>query len=63
MPWLRPSKAGAGGQAVFTPHDVADPGDDQLGRIRLGKVFGASLLMSSWKFPTSYHAPEGAQAF
>lgn len=37
-----------------TPQDVADPGDDLLGRIRLGKVLAGTLLKPSWKFPSSY---------
>ncbi|QGG40992.1 hypothetical protein [Aeromicrobium yanjiei] len=39
---------------TFTPQDVADPGDDLLGRIRLRKVFAGTLLEPSWKFPSSY---------
>lgn len=58
-----PSKeAGAAGQTAFTPQDVADPGEDLLGRIRLGKLFGGALLMSSWKFPKSYEPAEGENA-
>ncbi|MRJ77926.1 hypothetical protein GEV29_15390 [Aeromicrobium sp. SMF47] len=33
---------------------MADPGDDLLGRIRLGKVLAGTLLKPSWKFPSSY---------
>jgi hypothetical protein len=55
-----PSKqSGDVGQAVFIPKDVADPGEDQLGRIRLGKQFASALLTSSWKFPTSYEPVSG----
>jgi len=52
-----PSKEGASaGAPAFTPQDVADPGEDQLDRIRRGKVFAGSALKSSWKYPTSYES-------
>jgi hypothetical protein len=58
-----PSKESDGaGQTAFTPRDVADPGDDLLGNIRLGKLFAGALLKSSWKFPTSYEAASGDTA-
>jgi hypothetical protein len=49
----------AAGQTAFTPQDVADPGEDLLGRIRLGKLFASALLKSSWKFPKSYETDTG----
>jgi hypothetical protein len=48
------SKERASGETAFTPQDVADPGEELLGRIRVGKLFAGALLKSSWKFPTSY---------
>jgi hypothetical protein len=52
-------EAGAGDETAFTPQDVADPGEDLLGRIRLGKLFASALLKSSWKFPKSYETDTG----
>ena len=49
------SKATAAAEkAAFTPQDVADPGEDLLGRVRVGKLFPGAVLKSSWKFPASY---------
>jgi hypothetical protein len=49
----------AAAQTAFTPRDVAEPGEEQLGNIRLGKVFAGAVLKSSWKFPTSYEPVSG----
>jgi hypothetical protein len=46
-------------QTSFTPKDEADPGDDLLGRIRLGMKFAGTPLKASWKFPTSYEPAAG----
>jgi hypothetical protein len=50
------------GETSFIPQDVADPGEDQLGNIRLGKLFAGALLKSSWKFPTSFEPEPGDTA-
>lgn len=46
-------------QKTFTPQDASDPGEDQLGNIRVGKLFAGALLKASWKFPTSYEQATG----
>ncbi|MET1037521.1 MAG: hypothetical protein ABW075_04555 [Aeromicrobium sp.] len=57
-----PTSSASSSEGAFTPQDVADPGDDQLGNVRVGKLFAGALLQSSWKFPTSYESDVGETA-
>lgn len=50
---------GAAGRTAYVPEDVPNPGEDQLGGLRLGARFKGATLESTWKFPKTFEPDAG----